>query len=249
MFRRSGSFAAYYVEGKLPDPTSPAFAESLEKLRFRTIENAASEESSVGWVTAGDPTGDSYEQEDIDLDRAIWLRVRFDKKKLPTIWLSIHRTEAERSAGRKLSARERKDLKEDLQSKMLPRVLPSVALIDVLYVPAESMVYLFGTSKAVREEFTKLFFQTFAARLIPADAYEIACRSGIGRDARNYLEEVAPVRWMRDEAPVFGAKPGVRPHAEDDADAAADAAAAAAHTQHEDNPDHDERHEEEAEEA
>jgi hypothetical protein len=213
MFRRSGSFAAYYVEGKLPDPTSPIFTESLEKLRFRTIENAASEESSIGWVTAGDPTGDTFEQEDIDLDRAVWLRVRFDKKKLPAVWLSIHRTEAERSAGRKLSARERKDLKEDLQSKLLPRVLPSVALVDVLYVPQESMVYLFGTSAAVREEFTKLFFQTFAARLIPADAYEIACRAGLGRDARNYLEEVAPVRWMRDEAPVFGPKPGVRPHA------------------------------------
>jgi hypothetical protein len=209
MFRRSGSFTAFYVDGKIPEPGSEAFVEALRNHRFRTIENAASEEASVGWVTAGDPTGDTFEAEHMDLDRAMWLRVRFDKKKLPPIWVQIHRNEAERSAGRKLSAKERKDLKEDLQSKLLPRILPSVALVDVLYEPRGGLLLLFGTSKAVREDFVKLFFRTFAVNLVVADAYESAARAGLGRDAQAYLEEVAPVRWLRDGAPVAGPRPGL----------------------------------------
>lgn len=210
MFRRSGSFTAFHVEGKVPDPRSPSFVEALASQRFRTIEHAASEEASTGWVSPGDPTGDTYALEDMDLDAGIWLRVRFDQKKLPSIWVTIHRTEAERSAGRKLSARERKDLKEDLASKLLPRILPSVRLVDVLYDKKRQLVLLFGTSNAVREEFVKLFFRTFATTLVPADAYELAARAGLDRDTRAYLDEVAPVRWMRGEAPSLGPKPGIR---------------------------------------
>ena len=135
MFRRSGSLVAFYVDGKMPAVQSEAFLEALANERFRTIEDAASEEQSIGWVSPGDPTGQTFELDEMDLDQGLWLRFRVDKKKLPAIWLSIHRSEAERSAGRKLSARERKDLKEDLMQRMLPRILPSVGLVDVLFAP------------------------------------------------------------------------------------------------------------------
>ncbi len=227
MFRRSGSFTAFHVEGKVPDPRTGAFAEALASQRFRTIEHAASEERSVGWASPGDPTGDTHALEDMDLDAGIWLRVRFDHKKLPAIWLTIHRTEAERSAGRKLSARERKDLKDDLSSRLLPRILPSVRLVDVLYDRKRELVLLFGTSNAVREEFVKLFFRTFATTLVPADAYQLAARAGLDRDTRAYLDEVAPVRWMRGEKPRFGPKPGVRVEEAAREDAEFEAAAAA----------------------
>src|SRR5690606_32141553 len=113
----------------------------------------------------------------------------------------IHRTEAERSAGRKLTTRERKELKEDLQSRLLPRILPSVALVDVLYEPSRQLVLLFGTAGSVREEFVKLFFRTFATTLVPADAHELAARAGLDRDTQARLEGASPVRWRRDEGP------------------------------------------------
>ena len=197
MFRRSGSLVAFYVDGKMPAVQSEAFLEALANERFRTIEDAASEEQSIGWVSPGDPTGQTFELDEMDLDQGLWLRFRVDKKKLPAIWLSIHRSEAERSAGRKLSARERKDLKEDLMQRMLPRILPSVGLVDVLFAPDSGRVLLFASSTAMKEEFQKLWFRSFATNLVEADAFAAAARSGLGRDQLGYLEEVSPVRWGR----------------------------------------------------
>lgn len=195
MFRRSGSVVSWFVDGKMPDPGSEAFVSALQNHRFRTIENAASEESSVGWVSPGDPTGSSFEREDLDLDLAVWLRMRIDQKKLPSAWVAIHRAEAERSAGRKLSVRERRDLKQSLMDSLLPRVLPSVRLIDALWAPKAGLVMLFGTAKSVREEFSKLFFRTFAVNLAEADPYGLATRVGLDREAQAYLDEVSPVPW------------------------------------------------------
>ncbi len=198
MFRRSGSTVAYYVDGKLPNPHDDAFGAKLADQRFRSIETAASEETSIGWVTSGDPTGDTFELEDMDIDAGIWLRIRFDKKALPTVWLKIHRAVAERSAGRPLSARERKELKEDLSEKLLPRTLPTVQFVDVLYLPKQQRILLFGTSKRIREEFEKLFFKTFAVSVVAATPYTLAQHSGLGREALAYLDQVSPVPWPRE---------------------------------------------------
>ncbi len=197
MFRRSGGTTAYFVEGKTPATDSPSFAAALTAQRFRSIETASSEEMSIGWVSPGDPTGESFLVEDMALDDAVWLRVRVDRKKLPTVWVGIHRTEAERSRGRALSARERKELRVELEQRLLPRILPSVQLVDALWHPGRKLLLLFATSNALREEFQKLFVRSFGVQLVEAGPRELAERSGIARDAVLYLNEVAPVRWPR----------------------------------------------------
>jgi recombination associated protein RdgC len=198
--RRGGSASLFFIEGDLPSLQSPAFVAGLERQRFRSIENAASEEMSAGWVTCNDPSGETFSREDIDLDRCLWLQVRVDKKKLPLRWVAIYRAAAERAAGRKLSAKERKALKEDLAEQLLPRVLPAVQLLDVLIDHKQGRVLLFSTSKGARDEFTSLFRKTFAGvELRPADAFAWALRGKITPDARRYLEEVAPVQWPAPE--------------------------------------------------
>jgi hypothetical protein len=195
MFRRSGSAVTWFIPGKMPNPRSPAFAEALARQRFRSVENAASEEVSIGWVTPGDPTGDSFELADMDLDVGIWMRVRFDRKKLPSAWVAIYRAQAEKSTGRRLSLRERRDLKQDLMEKLLPRVLPTVRLVDVLYEPRQRLLMLFGTARAVREEFHKLFFRTFAVNLVECEPYVLATHVGLDRETAARLEQVSPVPW------------------------------------------------------
>lgn len=196
--RRGGSVSLFFVEGELPGLQGAGFADALASQRFRTIEAAASEEMSVGWVCAPDPSGDSFPVDEIDLDRAVWLQVRIDKKKLPQRWVSIYRAAAERAAGRKLTGKERKALKDDLAEQLLPRVLPAVQIIDVLLDPKAKRVLLFSTSKAVRDEFVSLVHKTFVGvRLAPASALEWALRSKLAPEQRRYLEEVAPVNWPK----------------------------------------------------
>lgn len=198
MFRRSGSFVCFFFEGSGPDPLGESFLEALANHRFRTIENAASEETSTGWVTRNDPSGGSFEREDMDCDAAVWMRMRIDKKSAPTKWLQIHRQAEERSAGRKLSAKERKELKEDLLSKLLPRVLPTIALVDALFFPKQRMIMLFGTSKAVKEAFLSLFYRTFSVSLRAADPYQLAMSLDLDSTRKHALETVTPVQWPSD---------------------------------------------------
>lgn len=197
-FRKGGSLAAFTWIGKLPDPTSEEFCAQLATRRFRTIENAASEETSSGWVTAVDPTGDSFTPEDVDAGAGTWLRVRTDKKVLPKKWLQAHRDAAEKAKGRKLSARERRELKDDLSEKLLPRVLPSIAHVDALLFHEKRIVLLFSTSKGARETFAKLFFESFALPLSELNTLALALRdtksSAVGDVIENKLQ---PTQWPR----------------------------------------------------
>jgi len=193
-FRRGGGFVAFAWTGKLADPTGEPFCAGLAARRFRTIENAASEEVSFGWVTPVDPTGDSFTPEDLDAGAGTWLRVRIDKKVLPKKWLQAHREAAEKAKGRKLSARERRELKDDLTEKLLPRVLPSIAHVDALLFHEKLLVLVFSTSKGAREAFTKLFFESFSLPLQELNPLQLALRDA-GTAQQGWIEKLEPTRW------------------------------------------------------
>ena len=196
--RRSGGAVLFFYEGKLPAPDEDAFAAALQNRRFRTIEDAASEEISAGWITPVDPTGDSFAQEDMDAGAAVWLRVRIDKKQLPRKWLQIHRDVAEKAKGKKLSAKERRELKDDLSDKLLPRVLPTINMVDALLYPERKTVVLLNTSKSVGETFQKLFFESFQLPLEMADPLRLGFRSGLDPEAQHSLQRAEPIRWFRE---------------------------------------------------
>ncbi len=195
VIRKSGGVVAFHWQGKVADPRDETFAEALAQRRFRTIENAASEEVSVGWVTPADPTGDSFSLEDLDGGVGTWLRFRLDKKALPKKWLQIHRDAAEKARGKKLSARERRELKDDLTEKLLPRVLPTITLVDALLFHDRSLVLLFASSKTARETFAKLFFETFTIPLDRLDPLRSGLLAGLGDAANARLERLDPIRW------------------------------------------------------
>jgi hypothetical protein len=199
--RKSGGVVVFHWDGDVPPPGDAAFAQALASRRFRTIEHAASEEVSVGWVTPADPTGDSFDAEDLDGGTGTWLRFRLDKKVLPKKWLQIHRDAAEKSRGKKLSARERRELKDDLSDKLLPRVLPTIQLVDALLFHDRRTLLLFATSKGAREAFVKLFFESFSLPLDRANPLRCGLRAGLGREVEAALERLEPMRWPRgDEA-------------------------------------------------
>lgn len=193
--RKSGSVVACHWQGAIPSPADASFVAALQQRRFRTIENAASEEVSIGWVTPVDPTGDSFAPEDLDGGAGTWLRFRIDRKKLPPRWLQIHRDAAEKARGRKLSARERRELKDDLTEKLLPRVLPTIQLVDALLHHERAMVLLFAQSRTTREAFGKLFFETFGVPVQQDDPLAAGLRAGLGPQAQHRLERLEPVRW------------------------------------------------------
>jgi hypothetical protein len=123
-----------------------------------------------------------------------------DKKVLPKRWLQIHRHTAEKARGKKLSARERREMKDDLSDKLLPRVLPTVQLIDVLLFRDQRTALLLATSKGAREAFAKLFFESFSVPVELANPLVHGLRAGLSSDEQYALERLDPVEWPRDDA-------------------------------------------------
>ncbi len=210
--KKSGSFVAFHWDGAIADPHAQPFADALATRRFRTIENAASEEVSIGWVTPADPTGDSFALEDLEGGAGTWLRFRMDKKSMPKKWLQIHRDAAEKARGKKLSARERRELKDDLMEKMLPRVLPTITLVDALLFHDKRTVLLFATSKAAREAFGKLFLESFGTPLERSNPLQAGLRAGLDDETRYTLEHCEPVRWPNAQRGEAGVADRRRPH-------------------------------------
>jgi DNA recombination-dependent growth factor C len=192
--RKSGAFAAYAWDRKIADPRDQEFADALAIRRFRTIENAASEEISAGWVTPEDPTGNSFALEDLDGGAGTWLRFRTDTKKLPIAWLQQHRAAAEKARGKKLSARERRELKDDLMEKLLPRVLPTTRNTDALLFHDRRLVLVFAGGKSARDVFTKLFFESFGVPLMPLGPLQLALQVA-DKAAHDAIAKLEPTKW------------------------------------------------------
>ena len=77
----------------------------------------------------------------------------------------------------------------------MPRVLPSIRMIDALYMPRDGVILLFGTSNTVREAFLSLFYRTFATSRAAADPYHLALSVGLEKNTTTALAQVAPVNW------------------------------------------------------
>lgn len=194
--RKSGTVAALTWAGALTDPRDAAFPEALRNRRFRTIENAASEEVSAGWVTPLDPTGDSFDLEDLDAGAGTWLRVRVDTKKLPKAIVAQHLAAAAKSRGRALSARERREIRDGLAESLLPRVIPATSNIDALLFHDRRRLLLFAGGKSARDTFGKLFFESFGVPLVPLDPLALALAVAVGADA-DAVAKLEPTRWPR----------------------------------------------------
>jgi DNA recombination-dependent growth factor C len=200
-FRKSGSFVRFYVEGRVAAPDSDEFLAALAEHRFRTIENAASEETSVGWVCPSDPSGQAFVREAIWLPPLARLRLRADRKKLPRPWLVIRMAQAIAERGGKVGAKERKQIRGEIEDELLPRVLPGVRLVDLVYDPDRRQLLLFAAGNAMAVECVKVFERTFGARLVAAVPLHVAQRSEPGTAERRRLAELEPFSLTRPGEP------------------------------------------------
>ena len=78
-------------------------------------------------------------------------------------------------------------------------MLPSITLVDALLFFDKRTVLLFATSKAAREAFGKLFFETFGTPLERANPLQCGRRAPLDAEQKRALENAEAVRWPRAE--------------------------------------------------
>lgn len=166
----------------------------LAKHRFRTIDAAASEEVSAGWCTPQDPSGDAFEATEMDAGDATWLRIRIDTKKMPADQFAMRLAAEERAKGKRLTGRERRELRDALHEQLLPRLLPKTSFVDLLQWTERRRVVLLAGGKAARDIVRKLFLETFGVVLEQLTPGAMAVEL-LGEEHGDAVQQLQPTRW------------------------------------------------------
>lgn len=167
------SVRRYAVTGALPADVRKKLVRGLRAHTFAPVDPKGDVDQSVGWVSLFDSDDTQLEASSclfvasggeqlrvsmrVDVLRPAGAEVR---RQLET---KVRATEGEH--GRKLSKRERRELKDEIIHTLRQRTLPRVRTFDVVWNLDTGRLYFWSQTKSVNELFIDLFTKSFALRL------------------------------------------------------------------------------------
>jgi hypothetical protein len=186
--RASGSFRRYSADvravagglAKLRDDAA-ALEKRFHGQRFRSIDQAGSAVSSVGW-TRGDCTVPArFDADELWLARKLLIgALRVDRKQLPSGALRVRRMEAEaaerRNAGERIAPARRREIVEKIEGDLMARMVPSTAIHQMLWRAETGDLLLNATSESANVAFRALFRETFEVAPEPLVTATLAAR-------------------------------------------------------------------------
>jgi hypothetical protein len=204
--RASGSFRRYRLDSRALDggarrlrDDGPALEKRLQSNRFRSIDQAGSEVSSVGWCRADGTTPRGFVAEDHWLQKVLGVALRIDQKKLPAGALRVRRMEAEaaerREAGERIAPARRREIVDRLETELMARVVPSTALFAMYWEPERAELLLNTTSDGHNVAFRTLFRETFDVAPEPLPTAALAAQL-LGAKGARQVAEAAPAIFV-----------------------------------------------------
>ncbi len=194
-----------------PEPLDrEAIARAVTKRAFRELDDDAGAAQRAGWVALHDPLVTELTPADLFVQHYLVLGFRYDRRAVPAklLWLERRRAEAAFKAEHgleRLGAAARKQLRADVEARLLARALPAPRLLDCVWNLRTGHVYLSGKQRAAREAFVEHFRQTFGTTPVPLIPYVAAEHVGLGE------RTVATVRGVEPASLVPASRPAVDP--------------------------------------
>ena len=184
-----------------------AAAVSRRAIREPELDLGDRRETS-GWVGIHDPLVTELGAADLFFQHYLVVGFRWDRRVVPPklLWLVRRRLEAERRAERgveRLSAPERKEIKEEVAQRLMTRALPVPRLFDCIWNLDTGHVYFTGKVRAAREAFTECFRQTFGVAPVPLIPYLAAEHVGLDAHHVEALRAVEPASLVAGDGPVI----------------------------------------------
>jgi hypothetical protein len=184
-----------------------ALAAAVSRRAFREPElEAGDRREASGWVGIHDPLVTELGPADLFFQHWLVVGFRWDRRVVPPklLWIERRRLEAERRAERgveRLSAPERKEIRDEVTQRLMARALPVPRLFDCIWNLETGHVYFTGKVRAARDAFAECFRQTFGVAPVPLIPYLAA--EHVGLDARQVeaLWAVEPASLIADETP------------------------------------------------
>src|SRR5262249_21737632 len=118
--------------------------------------------------------------------------------------LERRRLERERAAARgavRLSAAERREIKDEIASRLVAQALPAPRLFEVIWNLETGRVYFSGKLRAAREAFGDCFRRTFGITPVPLIPYLAAEHVGLGAGTVAAVRAVEPASLIAAPAP------------------------------------------------
>ena len=192
-----------------PQLDREALARAVTRRAFREIDaDGGDATESAGWVAIHDPLVTRFDTTDLFFQHYLVVGFRFDRRAVPAKLLSLERRRAEEALKaerglERLGAAARKEVKIEVESRLLLRALPVPRLFDCVWNLELGRIYFSGRSRRAVELFTELFRQTFGVGPVPLIPYLAAEHVGLPSGAVAALRAVAPSSLIaRDEPPA-----------------------------------------------
>jgi len=168
------SVRRFRVAGEVPEGFRTTYRDQLNAFAFREPLTGQGKEETEGWVLTRNLLDTDF------TDHNQWLfepyaliALRVDKKTLPARLVRAmlqKRCEAwcEERDVKRCPASVRSDLLDNLESELLAKTLPKVAVTEACWNFNAGYLVLGSSSETVIDRFRKRFYQTFGLTLVPA---------------------------------------------------------------------------------
>ena len=182
-------------------------AAAVSRRAFHDLElDVGERHESSGWVGIHDPLVTELGPADLFFQHYLVVGFRWDRRVVPPklLWLERRRLEEQRKAERgvdRLSAPERKEIKQEVAQRLMARALPVPRLFDCIWNLETGHVYFTGKVRAAREAFAECFRQTFGVAPVPLIPYLAAEHVGLEGPQVESLRAVEPASLVAAEAP------------------------------------------------
>jgi DNA recombination-dependent growth factor C len=177
------------------------FAAKVSELAFRDPDDANAPAARSGWVAIHDPLVTALTPSDLFFQQYLAVGFRHDRRAVPAQLLRLERRrlENDRRAGReggRLGAAERREIKLEVESRLLARALPVPRLVDCVWNLDTGRVFLSGGSRLLREAFSHCFRATFGVTPVPMIPYIAAEHVGLSAHAVEQLRAAEPASLL-----------------------------------------------------
>jgi len=182
-----------------------AITTAVARFRFRELDGDDTQQA-CGWVGIHDPLADDLTPADLFFQQYLAVGFRFDRRAVPAQLLRLERRRLEETRRRergvpRLGAAARREIKAEIQARLLARALPVPRLYDCVWNLESGRVYLTGSQRTARDAFAELFRKTFGLEPVPLIPYVAAEHAGLSSHALEAFRAAEPSSLVADPAP------------------------------------------------
>ena len=185
-----------------------AVATAIRRRLFRELrDDDAGAPHASGWIGVHDPLATELTAADLFYQHYLVIGFRYDRRAVPPKLLALERRRAEAALAaergvERLGRAARKQLKLEVEARLLARALPVPRLFDCVWNLDTGRLYFSGKLRVAREAFCETFAETFGVAPVPLIPYLAVEHLGLGSHTVERVRAVQPVSLVPAASPM-----------------------------------------------